>query len=252
MSKHFELIQDQVKEGWINGIPGEALVPAELEKQSGGHAASLELDQLAQEESLRLVQRVFLLHGVEPRRAVLFAAIDQGDGCSQVCAQVAETLAKNISGSVCLVDSNFRSPSLPRFFGIGNHYGLTDALLQEGPIRKFARQLEPQNLWLLSSGSLAETSSNLLNSDRLKARVAELRKEFDYVLIDTPPLMRYADALAFGQLIDGLVLVLAANSTRKESAIRVTENLRAAGVQILAAVLNKRTFPIPTSLYRKL
>jgi succinoglycan biosynthesis transport protein ExoP len=95
-------------------------------------------------------------------------------------------------------------------------------------------------------------SPNLLNSDRFKLRFEELRKEFDYVLIDAPSLTRYADATALGRLTDGLVLVLEANSTRKEAALRVMENLRAAQIPVLGAVLNKRTFPIPESLYQRL
>jgi succinoglycan biosynthesis transport protein ExoP len=58
--------------------------------------------------------------------------------------------------------------------------------------------------------------------------------------------------VGLGQLTDGLVLVLEANSTRREAALRITENLNAAHVQILGAVLNKRTFPIPGPLYSRL
>jgi Mrp family chromosome partitioning ATPase len=151
-----------------------------------------------------------------------------------------------------LLEANLRSPALPGLFGTTNHYGLTDALLQEGPIRSFAKPLRGDNLWLLSSGSLAPDSAKLLNSDRLKTRFAELRKEFDYVLIDAPPLTRYADAVGFGQMTDGFVLILEANVTRREAALRVSENLRASGIHVFGAVLNKRTFPIPESLYHKL
>jgi receptor protein-tyrosine kinase len=133
-----------------------------------------------------------------------------------------------------------------------NHYGLTDALLREGPIRSFARPLQSDNIWLLSCGSLTPDSSNLLNGDRISARFDELRKEFDYVLVDAPSLSRYADATALGRFTDGLVLVLEANSTRKEAALRAMENLHAAQIQVLGAVLNKRTFPIPESLYHRL
>ena len=57
-----------------------------------------------------------------------------------ICVSVAETLAKNIPGSVCLVEANLRSPALPEMFGTTNHHGLTDALLQDGPIRSFAKR----------------------------------------------------------------------------------------------------------------
>jgi Mrp family chromosome partitioning ATPase len=199
-----------------------------------------------------LVQRIFLLQTQKPPRLVVFAAIDKGSGCSEICAQVAETLARNVRGSVCLVEANFRSPSLPQLFGTTNHFGLTEALLRDGPIRSFAKPLHAENLWLLSCGSVAVDSPGLLNSDRIKVRFDELRKEFDYVLVDAPPLSPYADAITLGQLADGLVLVLEANSTRREAAVRVAENLRGAQIRVLAAVLNKRTFPIPESLYHRL
>jgi len=150
------------------------------------------------------------------------------------------------------VDANFHSPVLPDLFGVGNHYGLTDALSKNGPIRDFSKVVRSDNLWLLSCGSLASESTGLLNSGSMKARVAELRKEFDYVLLDSPPLNTYSDGIAMGQLADGLVLVLEANSTRREAAARVTENLRAAQIKILGAVLNKRTFPIPETFYNLL
>jgi Mrp family chromosome partitioning ATPase len=61
------------------------------------------------------------------------------------------------------------------------------------------------------------------------------------VLIDSPALNSYADAAAIGKLADGLVLVIEANATRKEAAVRVADNLRASSVNVLGAVLNKRT-----------
>lgn len=215
-------------------------------------AAGLDLDQLAREESLRLVQRIFLQQTEDAARTVVFAGIDHGNGCSRLCARTAETLVSNVAGSLCLVDANLRSPALPGLFGTTNHYGLTDALLQTGPIRSFAKPTRNPKLWLLSCGSLTAGSPRLFNSNRLKDRLAELRKEFDYVLIDAPPLTRYADAIAFGKLTDGVVLILEANSTRREVALTIAENLRAAGVRILGAVLNKRTFPIPERLYQLL
>ena len=137
-------------------------------------------------------------------------------------------------------------------FGVTNHFGLTEALRQDAPIDTFARPLHQENLWLLSSGSLAVDSPNLLTSDQLRTRIAELRQRFDFVIVDAPPLTRYSDAVVLGRLSNGLVLVIEANSTRREAAAAVTESLRSAKVPILAAVLNKRTFPIPEKIYRML
>ena len=80
----------------------------------------------------------------------------------------------------------------------------------------------------------------------------ELRAAFDYVLIDAPPLNICNDAVVLGGLSDGVVLVLKANSSRRDTARQALEQLRAANIPIFGAVLNQRTFPIPDGIYKKL
>jgi Mrp family chromosome partitioning ATPase len=211
-----------------------------------------QVEPSVREELMKLVQRLFLSPENAPAKAVMFTAIDAKNGCSRLCAATASLLAQSISGSVCLVEGNFRTPSLAGLFGMENHFGLADALRRVGPIRGFAKQVPDQKLWLLSAGSLQKDTLNLLNSDRLKERIEELRTEFDHLVFDVPPLDVYADAMVFGRLVDGALLVLEANSTRRESAMRAAENLRNTRIPVLGAVLNSRTFPIPGILYRRL
>jgi capsular exopolysaccharide synthesis family protein len=255
MSKNFELIQQaDMNLGTGNGsaTTGAATARAKYTPSSNGGAVELNIDKLTREESQKLVQRVFLAQGAENPRVVVFAGIDHGNGCSQICAQTARILADNVQGSVCLLDANLRTPSLPNIFGVTNHHGLTDALMESDSVRSYAKPLTPSNLWLLSCGSMPAGSSNMLTSARMKDRIAELRREFDYVLVDAPPLNEYSDAIALGQIADGLVLVLEANATRRESALRIADTLRATQIRVLGAVLNKRTFPIPEGLYNRL
>jgi polysaccharide biosynthesis transport protein len=247
LSKHFELLQQIERERAFTPEP-EAVIPVAVRNGGLDQSAS----SWASEEALRLVQQIFLLQAQEPPRVVVFAGVDHGNGCSRMCASVAETLARNERGRVCMVEANFRSPALPGMFGVTNHFGLTEALLRDGPVGNFAKQVRQENLWLLSSGTLAVDSPSLLASDQLRLRIEELRELFDFVIIDAPPLNRYSDAVVLGQLSNGLVLVLEANSTRREAAAAVAESLRSAKVPILAAVLNKRTFPIPEKIYKML
>jgi Mrp family chromosome partitioning ATPase len=269
MSRYYELMQDtrfeviESPKAAATNAPAHAaptvsasVSPGVNESEASTASAAkagrpLEMDHTACEEALKLVQRIFLAQTQEEQRMVAFAAVDKGGGCSQIVARVAESLTNNVRGSICVVEANLRSPSLPSIFGTTNHYGLTDAVLKEGPIRTFTKPLYSDNLWLLSSGSLTGDSTRLFHSERLKARLCELRKEFDYVVIDAPPLARYADAVTLGQISDGLVLVLEAHATRREVAQSIASNLQAAKVKVLGAVLNKRTYPIPEAIYRK-
>ena len=242
MSKNFELMQEARIRLDIREAPSRA--PQNKTNENGKGVRFNWQDEVAREESLKLVKSLFPSSGETSPRVVTFAGIDFGSSSSWICGYAAETLACQKRRSVCLVDANLGSPSLPELFGVSSHYGLTDALSKGGPIRDFAKVVRSDNLWLLSCGSLAAESAGILNSDVMRPRVAELRKEFDYVLIDSPPLSICADGVAIGPLTDGLVLVLEANSTRREAAAKVTKNLRAAQIKILGAVLNKRTFPI--------
>jgi len=79
-----------------------------------------------------------------------------------------------------------------------------------------------------------------------------LRQQFDFILMDVPALNQYADAAAVAKLCDGIIMVLEANSTRREAARKMAESLQLTKTPILGAVLNKRTFPVPESLYHRL
>jgi Mrp family chromosome partitioning ATPase len=196
---------------------------------------------LASDLMAGLVQRIFLQTQQKPPHLVVFAAVDHGSGCSQIAASVARALTASAPGAVCLVEANFRSPALPRMLGTTNYQGFTDALQRPGKIRSFMKPMGNGSLWLLSSGPIAADSPNLLAAERMRARFAELRAEFNFVIIDAPPLSRYADAIALGQLSDGLVLVLEAGSTRQDAALTAVQYVRSSRIQVLGAVLNKGT-----------
>jgi protein-tyrosine kinase len=210
---------------------------------------SLEMTAATRDEMSKLVQKLFL--GAQAPRRVVFAGTESGCGCSWTCARVAEGLAGQGRGSVCVVDCNLRSPGLHQQFASENHHGLSDALLGSGPIREYAHRWS-RNLWLLSCGGSAESSAAMLGSDRMRSRLAELRSAFDYVLIDAAPLNLCNDAIILGGASDGVVLLLKANSSRREIARKAVQDLQSANVRVLGAVLNQRTFPIPEALYKKL
>ncbi len=92
----------------------------------------------------------------------------------------------------------------------------------------------------------------MLSSSRTRERLVELRSEFDYVLIEAPAVNINGTATLLGALSDGVVLVVEANSTRREVARKAKDSLDRANVRLLGAVLNNRTFPIPDLIYRSI
>jgi Mrp family chromosome partitioning ATPase len=253
MSKNYELLQ-QVEFG-LSATPalttGQDGVAA-LDLAAPASRALSSLEPAVREEAQKLVQFLFLgCHKAAPK-AVVFAAVDANIGCSWLSAVTAKVLASSVPGSVCLVEGNLRSPSLARALGVDCDRGLVDSLREDGSIREFTKQIGMERVWLLSAGTPVQDSMTLLNSDRIKERVGELRLGFDYLIMDAPPMNSFADGMALGRLVDGVVLVLEANSTRREAALRVTESLRTTKIPILGAVLNNRTFPIPEAVYKRL
>lgn len=255
-----ELVQSPMEPSQVQPMPVDAGFPA-AQTLSGTFsavppvddnvpaAAPLDTNPPAKQEIVKLVQKLFLSpQGV---RRVVFAGTETGCGCSWMLARVAEELASQGRGTVCVVDCNLRSPGLHQQFGMQNHHGLSDALLGPGPIREYVHRWS-RNLWMVSCGGSPENGVSMLGSERMRARMAELRMTFDFVLIDAAPLGTCNDAIVLGALNDGVVLTLKANASRRETARNALHELQTANVKVLGAVLNQRTFPIPESLYKKL
>jgi capsular exopolysaccharide synthesis family protein len=251
MSRHFELMEQMERERSSSVEPG-VVVPGYRPQTRNATATGTLGPRWASEEAFRLVQQIFFLQTQVAPRIVVFAGVDHGSGCTQICAAVAETLAKNSRKPVCLVEGNFRSPGLTSLYGTSNQQGLSNSLLSSGPISSFTTPTRLDNLMLLSSGTVTSDSPALLTGGLLGERLQELRAECDYVIIDAPPLSRYSDAVLLGQQADGVVLILEADLTRRESATKATNDLRASNVPVLAAVLNKRTYPVPKAIYNRL
>lgn len=247
MSRNFDLLQ--------RDAPGPKPFPPPacpepkgtgLQNHRGRHS-------LVEAEVMKLVQRVFILPGSgKAPGTVAFCGVYSGDGCSWVCAHAGEMLAEHGGGSVCIVDANLRTPSLHEYFRFENGKGFADGVKDDRPLREFARRASGHHLWLITAGTVEREPNGSLNPARLRSRLADLRNDFDHVLIDTPPVHSYSDAILLSQLADGVVLVVGSNSTRREPARMAKERFEAAEIPILGAVLNKRTFPIPEALYRKL
>jgi Mrp family chromosome partitioning ATPase len=208
-------------------------------------------EKTADKEIVKLVQRLFLFPNSHAPKAVVFSSV-QGDGSTAICYQVGGVLAAQGVGSVCLVDGNLRSPSLHRLLGAETFPGLADAIFKERPIREFTAGMSGGKFWVVPAQSPRRETQHLLGSERMRLWMRQLREQFGYVLIDAPPLSSYGDAALLGQMADGIILVLEANSTRRENARIAKETLESANVKVLGAILNNRTFPIPEALYRKL
>ena len=215
---------------------GQVLTPLGMPTPVRAPLSSLvRREGFARDEISRSVRRVFF----EGRRAggpkmLCFCGLAQDDRTSWICARAAEYLASKADASVCLVDADFRTPHLHAQFALDNQPGFAAALAGDSPVRQFVTSVASTNLWLIPAGRLEMGSKRF--AERLRYRLAELRKEFDYVFLSGPAFSPNGEALMLGKLTDGMVMVVPTGWVGRRLAQRNKKQLRKSGITMLGEV----------------
>jgi len=245
MSRNFELLQQL---GFQEPVPASIPVPEPSHRAVVAPRLVERVAAMAPDpHAAGIVKRLYLASEGAAPQAVSFISLERAQA-DTLCARVAENLAAQTTGSVCVVDANFESPLTHSHFSLSNNHGLAESLSSDLPIGSFGRRIAGTDLTVIPAG-LGRPSAS---TERLADRIRELREQFDYTLIRTPLGADAADACFLARLTGNAVLVIEANATRRTKAARVKALLEQNGVAVLGAVLNNRTFPVPQSLYSKL
>lgn len=212
-------------------------------------AAAVEQDP----ELTLLVQRLFSPRDAKARpRVVAFTPIGGGQVAAALCAGAARALAAQVPQPTCVVDGDLRSPAVHTALGVPEARGLSDALLGDAgsAVVDLATRVG-ETIWFVPAGFGGSAALPYLTGESFRQQLVRLRAAFAHVLVEAPADDR-AHAVAVAAASDGAVLVLDAQTTRRESARRAVEQCRNAQVPVLGAVLTNRTYPIPDFLYRLL
>ncbi len=163
------------------------------------------------------------------------------EGKSTVIGNMA-LMAAQIGQRVILVDGDLRNPRLHQIYHVPNDNGLSDLLeqdsLSENWLAANIQETQVPGLSLLPSGPVPESVATLLHSPRLAEIVGQLRVDYDLVLIDTPPVLPFADARIFGKLADAVVLVVRAGQTTREVALAAKAKFTEDGLLVFGSILN--------------
>jgi hypothetical protein len=203
-------------------------------------------------EISKLVQNLFVTTAIASPRVVMFSPVARVQVPDFIGAQVAEALADQRAGSIALIDCDVQAPSLHAYFSVTNDFGITTALTGSEPVQSYAHSVAGCDLTIVTAGQSTRNWQHLLAGDLMTERLRELRAHFDYVLIAAPPIAECPSMASLGQRTDGVVLIIEANDTRRDVAMRAKQQWERANSRLLGAVLNNRTFPIPDSLYARL
>lgn len=124
-------------------------------------------------------------------------------------------------------------------FKVTNLTGLSNVLIDEANLEDGIQKTEADNLDILTSGTRSPNPAELLASDKMRSFVESLKDKYDYIIIDTPPVIMVTDAQILSKYADGCLLVIASEEADKNAAIKAKELLEKVNAKILGAVLNK-------------
>jgi capsular exopolysaccharide synthesis family protein len=191
-------------------------------------------------ESFRLLGvRLRHLRRDRPLKKVLITSTIPQEGKSMVAANLACTLAQRTQQRILLLEGDLRRPSLSQMFGLGRNSGLCECLQSEHSLTASIYYLEGPGLWILPSGSAPTNALELLQSGRLSALMEQLTAWFDWIIIDSPPVLPLADTSVWMRLADGILLITRQGTTEKRQLHRGLEALEPN--KLIGAVLNGST-----------
>jgi capsular exopolysaccharide synthesis family protein len=217
---------------------------AQTEAKSGdlsGRLVTVSDPANAVSEAYRTLRTNLLYTQVDaPSKVIVITSHGSAEGKSTVCANLGVVLAQ-AGKNTLVVDGDLRKPSLHKIFGLRNVRGIVDVLAERHDRHEDWQEVcqEPlPGLSVLTVGTLPPNPAELLLSQRFSEFLAGVRQEFDYVLVDSPPVGVVSDAAIIAAQADGVLLTLDAQRTRKERVRRAVHDLRSKGANVLGTVMN--------------
>lgn len=191
-------------------------------------------------ESYRAIRSALRFAALDrPIRALVVTSALPGEGKSTTTMNLAITLARE-GARVLVMDADLRRPTQHRSFpSLSNARGLTSVLTDQCSLAAAIQPTGVPNLSVLASGPTPPDPVRLLESQRFRDLLAELRDGYDHVLVDTPPLLVVGDALSVGLLADGLLLVVGSQTTSRQLLADLRRRMEMASQRPLGFVMNR-------------
>lgn len=171
------------------------------------------------------------------QRTLIFTSALPNEGKTTIAVNVAAAMAASDKKTL-IVDADMRNPTAHLLFNLVNTRGLSDIISQGGDWRQFVYKAKVPNLYIITAGRKPSNPSRFLSSDRFNSLLAELAQEFDYIVLDTPPLLLVPDTQIISPHVDGVILVVKNGKTSRDLLKEAHETLVRANANVIGAVLN--------------
>lgn len=195
-------------------------------------------DRSMASEAYRTVSTSVLLSSNDvPPKTILITSGLPGEGKTTTAINTAISLAQ-IGSSVIIVDCDLRNPTSHKVFDLENAPGLSTYLASEVALNDVICKLQIPNLSLIPAGPTPRNPAKLIISQKMKSMLKTLGERYDYILIDSPPLIGINDAIILSTLVDGVIVVVHGRKSTRELARRTRQELSNVGANIFGVVLN--------------
>jgi len=232
-----------------NPITGNAFWDAAFGRQTNKQIAAAETAVWKDEASLlaeafrSATTSLLLVKGQSARpQVIVVTSAHRGEGKTTAVLNIGAALA-DLNLKVLVIDADVRSPRLHHILGLPNSWGLSDLLqeripLRDVPVEALVRTCSIPNLAVVCSGPPTLNVASLLYSERMEELMARFRREFDVLLIDTPPALMLSDARLAARLADTVAIVVRAGETTDAELTQLRERLAEDGIPLAGALLN--------------
>jgi capsular exopolysaccharide synthesis family protein len=244
---------DATRAGEVRLFPPEATEPTRAPQRVteppddvDEHLVSLVTPAAFEAEQYRALRHVVeQMHRAADLKIVAVSSPGMGDGKTITAINLAGALAQSSEARVLLVDADLRRPALARLLGLGDADGvnLVDGILGPGiPLSRIAQPRPPFNLSVICAGQSPPSPYEVLKSPQLGELLAEARRQYDYIILDTPPLHPVQDCRVIGRWVDGFLLVVTAHRTPRRLVEEALTTLDPG--KVLGLVFNGADHPI--------
>lgn len=252
MGKTFEAIERAEKEYKKlvrkSGVePDERFLLAAHGKQNGNGNGRIAADRLGSLKTKVLARSVD-----KAIKTILVTGTAHGGGTSTTAVNLATSLAGGPHHSVLLVDANLRTPGLHNFFKTPCFKGMSELLEMQYEKSFQFKKVGENQLYLFPCGVKRTRSDGYFESRRFDQFLGNVRRSFDYVIFDSAPVTGFPDTQTLCTKVDGVILVITYDKTRRQVALRAKKELEEAGANILGVIINRRKYYIPDWIYRRL